>query len=203
MTTKLIQTAIVSNPTEFRKNIVGKFQQQIQTYTEKEKEIQTYTTEKEKEKEKELQTEKEPKVGCNIEKSVYNYAIQEAKRRKIIKKWENPLFLQIYMDRLRSIYSNLTTILPHILSGEIHIQQLTGMTHQEMNPARWCILIDQKMKRDASKYTTNIEASTDMFTCRKCRSKKCTYYELQTRSADEPASIFVTCLDCGKHWKQC
>ena len=57
------------------------------------------------------------------------------------------------------------------------------------------------MKRDVSKFNTNTQASTDMFTCRKCKSKRCTYYELQTRSADEPATIFVTCLDCGKNWK--
>ena len=39
------------------------------------------------------------------------------------------------------------------------------------------------------------------FTCSKCKSKKCTYYEMQTRSADEPATIFITCLDCGKNWR--
>ena len=75
------------------------------------------------------------------------------------------------------------------------------MTHQEFRPEHWSALIQQKIKRDAAKYTMNIEASTDMFTCKKCKSKKCTYYEVQTRSADEPATIFVTCLDCGKHWK--
>ena len=75
------------------------------------------------------------------------------------------------------------------------------MTHQEMNPGRWTALIQQKALRDQSKLTTNIEASTDMYTCKKCKSKRCTYYELQIRSADEPATIFVTCLDCGKHWK--
>ena len=47
----------------------------------------------------------------------------------------------------------------------------------------------------------NIEASTDTFTCRKCRSKKCTYYQMQTRSADEPMTVFVTCLDCSTRWK--
>jgi DNA-directed RNA polymerase subunit M/transcription elongation factor TFIIS len=75
------------------------------------------------------------------------------------------------------------------------------MTHQELNPEHWKEYIERKIKRDSSKYTTNIEASTDMFTCKKCKSKKCTYYELQTRSADEPTTVFITCLDCGKHWK--
>jgi transcription elongation factor S-II len=75
------------------------------------------------------------------------------------------------------------------------------MTHQEMNPEHWKEMLNRKIKRDQSKFSTKIEASTDMFTCKKCRSKKCTYYELQTRSADEPATIFVTCLDCGKNWK--
>ena len=62
-------------------------------------------------------------------------------------------------------------------------------------------LIEKKMKRDASKYTENIQASTNMYTCKKCKSDRCSYYEMQTRSADEPATIFVTCLDCGKHWR--
>jgi len=143
------------------------------------------------------------KLSQNLEIGIYNYAIKEANSRKIIKKWDNPHFAQLYLDRLRSIYVNLknTEILQQIKSGEIAPQTVAFMTHQELNPERWKTLIDQKIKRDASKFSTNIQASTDMFTCKKCRSKKCTYYELQTRSADEPATIFVTCLDCGKHWK--
>ena len=30
---------------------------------------------------------------------------------------------------------------------------------------------------------------------------KCTYYQLQTRSADEPMTTFVTCINCGNRWK--
>ena len=45
-----------------------------------------------------------------------------------------------------------------------------------------------------------------IFTCFKCKSagrpdNKCTYYQLQTRSADEPMTTFVTCLQCGCRWK--
>jgi transcription elongation factor S-II len=143
------------------------------------------------------------KIASNLEKAIFNYAIKEATQKKIIKKWENPYFKQLYVDRLRTIVNNLKhpEILQQLQSEELKPQVFVFMTHQEMNPSRWSTLIQQKIKRDASKFNTNIEASTDMFTCKKCKSKKCTYYELQTRSADEPATIFITCLDCGKHWK--
>ncbi len=145
------------------------------------------------------------KTSTNIEIGVYMYAYKEAKRKKILKKWDNQKFLQLYLDRLRSVYTNLKN--PHLLeqinNGDITAQSLAFMTHQEMKPERWEELIKNKMKRDENKYnsTENIQASTDMFTCKKCKSKRCTYYELQTRSADEPATIFVTCLDCGKNMK--
>jgi transcription elongation factor S-II len=139
----------------------------------------------------------------NLEKGVYNFAIKEANARKIIKKWENSRFVQLYTDRLRSIFVNLknSELLFALNSGEITPQQLAFMTHQEMDPEHWRKWIEQKAMRDANKFTNNIQASTDMFTCKKCKGKRCTYYELQTRSADEPATIFVTCLDCGKNWK--
>jgi transcription elongation factor S-II len=143
-------------------------------------------------------------IQCiNLEKGIYNFAIKEANQRKIIKKWENPHFTQLYVDRLRSIYINLKSpdLLEQIKNREIKPENVAFMTHQELNPEHWKEYIERKIKRDSSKYTTNIEASTDMFTCKKCKSKKCTYYELQTRSADEPTTVFITCLDCGKHWK--
>lgn len=143
-------------------------------------------------------------IATNLEKAIYNYTIKEANQRKIIKKWENPLFTRIYIDRLRTIYTNIYKNdywIEQLKTGETKPEIFAFMTHQEMKPERWATLIQQKIKRDASRFETNIEASTDMFTCKKCKSKRCTYYELQTRSADEPSTIFITCLDCGKHWK--
>ena len=166
---------LIHNPEQFRNNIVKKLTDIIGEAT----------------------------ISINLEKGIFNYAIKEGTSKKIIKKWDNPLFVQLYIDRLRSIFINLknTELLEQLVTKELTPQSLAFMTHQEMNQTRWKDLIEQKIKRDATKYTTNIQASTDMFTCRKCKSKRCTYYELQTRSADEPATIFVTCLDCGKNWK--
>ena len=102
-----------------------------------------------------------------------------------------------------SVLTNLKNkeLVNQIRNNDILPQQIAFMTHQEMHPEHWKDMIDRKISRDESKYSNNTEASTDMFTCRKCKSKKCTYYELQTRSADEPATIFVSCLNCGKNWK--
>ena len=46
-------------------------------------------------------------------------------------------------------------------------------------------------------------ATTDQFQCGKCRQRKCQYYQMQTRSADEPMTTFVTCVNCGNRWKFC
>ena len=142
-------------------------------------------------------------LGVNIEKGVFNYCIKEASTKKIIKKSENPLFVQIYIDRLRTIYLNLKNpaLLMQLKNKEVLSQQFAYMTHQEMDPITWKILLDKKIKKEKNRFHTRVQASTDMFTCRKCKSKNCTYYELQTRSADEPATIFITCLDCGKNWR--
>ena len=91
-----------------------------------------------------------------------------------------------------------------VVSNEITPQTFVFMTHQEMKPERWNALLEKKNIIDANKYNSNVEASTDMFICPKpkCRSRRCTYYTLQVRSADEPESVFVTCLDCGKNFRK-
>jgi transcription elongation factor S-II len=75
------------------------------------------------------------------------------------------------------------------------------MNHQEMKPEKWQAMIDAKILRDKNKYEVNMAAATDTFTCRKCHSNKCTYYQQQVRSADEPMTTFVQCIECGCRWK--
>ena len=46
-------------------------------------------------------------IGKNIETGIYNYTVQEASFRQIIKKWKNPHFCDIYSGRLRSMVLNI------------------------------------------------------------------------------------------------
>ena len=140
----------------------------------------------------------------NLEKGIFNYALKEADNRKVVKKWDNPYFIQIYMDRLRSIYWNLQhnkKLCNLIQTSQVKPHAVAFMTHQEMDHDKWEVLIQAKIKRDHYKYESKMEAATDTFKCRKCHSNKCTYYQMQTRSADEPMTTFVSCIDCGNRWK--
>ncbi len=149
-------------------------------------------------------------ISRNIEKSIYNYTIQIANDKKIKKLWANIVFKNLYLGKLRSIYTNLkkesyirnNMFKDKILSGEIEAKTIANLSAYDIFPENWKELFELKTKRDKLKYELKPEAMTDMFKCRKCSSRSCSYYELQTRSSDEPMTQFISCLDCGNHWRQ-
>eukprot|EP01065_Artemidia_motanka_P047320 TRINITY_DN7383_c0_g1_i1.p1 TRINITY_DN7383_c0_g1~~TRINITY_DN7383_c0_g1_i1.p1 ORF type:complete len:622 (+),score=184.26 TRINITY_DN7383_c0_g1_i1:59-1924(+) len=67
----------------------------------------------------------------------------------------------------------------------------------------------RKLRGDQMEYsmnainTTTKPAETNQFKCGSCGKRRTTYFQLQTRSADEPMTTFVSCLECGKNWKFC
>jgi len=145
-----------------------------------------------------------------IEKSIYNYVIQVAKNKNIIRLWSDNIFKQLYINKCISIYSNLNDksyiknnyLLKNILDNKIDPQKIANLSVYDIFPDNWKDLMDKKSKVDELKYKLKPEAMTDQFKCRKCFSRSCSYYEVQTRSADEPMTQFITCLNCKNRWKQ-
>jgi DNA-directed RNA polymerase subunit M/transcription elongation factor TFIIS len=138
----------------------------------------------------------DPHRANMLELSVYNYAIKTAKDKQVIRKWTNPYFAHIYITRMKSIIANLT---PELYARFPDPAVFSSITHQDMMPDKWTAILAEKAKRDA--YTTKLVATTADFKCYKCNKNECTYYQLQTRSADEPITTFVTCVNCEAHWR--
>ena len=147
----------------------------------------------------------------NLEKGIFNYAVKKARSQNIVRKWDNPSFVIMYVDKCKSLFLNLNgkstvknkQLLKRLKKGEFQPHELAFMSHQEMFPKKWKHLIDAKIKRDKNAGEVDLSAATDEFFCYKCKNPKpkCSYYQMQTRSADEPMTTFVTCLLCGNNWR--
>jgi transcription elongation factor S-II len=99
-------------------------------------------------------------------------------------------------------YVKNKSFIDKINNNELNLDKIAYMSYQEIFPEHWKKMMDDKYKRDKLLYEEKAEAMTDQFKCGRCKSRKCTYFELQTRSADEAMTIFITCLTCGNRWKQ-
>ena len=153
---------------------------------------------------------KDNSLSQRIELSIFNSVFSLAKERRVLRKWDNPIFRKIYFNKARSIYTNLNKdsyinnpkLQQRIKSKKFDLDNIADMSYQELFPEHWKKLLDDKFKREKMMYEEKEEAMTDQFKCGRCKSRKCTYYELQTRSADEGMTTFITCINCGNRWKQ-
>lgn len=115
-----------------------------------------------------------------------------------------------YKAKFRSRYLNLrdkgsTMLRQSLLTGAITPERFVTMNTQEMAS-------DERRQADQQLMETNLreakaaqdnEAETEQFKCGRCKQRRTKYYQLQTRSADEPMTTFVTCINCNNKWKFC
>ena len=147
--------------------------------------------------------------AMDIEVGVFNWAITAAQKKGFVQNWKNSAFRMLYESKARSVacnlerggYVNNTRLQSRIAEGEFDVMELANMQPAHMFPERWHAVVEAKVRRD--EYITNAKptAVTDQFRCGRCKRRECTYMELQTRSCDEPASLFVQCIACGHHWR--
>jgi DNA-directed RNA polymerase subunit M/transcription elongation factor TFIIS len=145
-----------------------------------------------------------------LETAVYNSCIQDAGKYHVICDWSYPLFQRLYERKMRHICANLhpkcyiqnTKLLERYKQGEFTFEDLMTWRETEIFPERNKELADKQFQREQRLLEGNKANATDQFYCGRCHKRQCTYYELQTRSADEPMTIFVQCVNCGKRWTQ-
>ena len=146
----------------------------------------------------------------DLEIGIFNWAIDFSDKHQIIKNWDNKQFKKLYINKCVSVISNLDSKLylknknlyKRLKKNEFLPHEIPYLSLQKIYPEKWNYIIDDiHKKEEASKNNKNI-SKTDQFKCGKCKKRECSYYELQIRSADESATLFITCLNCGAHWKQ-
>jgi transcription elongation factor S-II len=109
------------------------------------------------------------------------------------------LIEQIYQTKFEEILKLIIDkenpfILNSIKENKIDLSQIAFMKPDELNPEKYDKIMKKKSQEE---YKKNNQATSNVFECKKCKNRKCQVTQRQTRAADEPATTFVTCMECG------
>jgi DNA-directed RNA polymerase subunit M/transcription elongation factor TFIIS len=159
---------------------------------------------------------------------VYNWAVQQTRGQEDDPSWENKLFrarykqkafglhrelergpvvapdLQVVGDRVILKLNMVPQLVKRLQSKELDSKNLARYTPDVLWPdgpyAKTAFDLKSKdLAMEAAK--AKEEDYSGLFKCGRCKSTKTTYYQMQTRSADEPMTTYVTCKGCGHKWK--
>jgi len=145
-------------------------------------------------------------ICINLEKSILNHAIRRFKDFDV-PGWENSKFVNIYKHKFLQLQYNIRKsplLKGWIVDKKIKSKDVIDMRPEELwSDGPYAKKMEQRIIRDLRKayLAQEVKNQEGFFTCNRCKSKKTSYYQLQTRSADEPMTTFVTCLNCDKNWK--
>ena len=149
----------------------------------------------------------------NAEKSIYNWSVQQTRGQGDVASWENRLFrwrykhkvlhlltelgrapvvevaLKVEGDRVNLQMEFVPQLVHRIQRKQLDVKGIARYSPDLLWPegpyaTTWLKLRTKEMAMESSR--ANDEDYTGLFKCGKCKSTKTTYYQMQTRSADEP-----------------
>ena len=146
-------------------------------------------------------------LGKRLEVCLWNWTVTTCARDAIPLYWDNPRVRYRYTTRALSLEFNMRNprnrLADRLLSRELAVKKFADMTPAEMWPEQWAEwkgkAVHKQLEREFDVDPAN--APDGAYACSRCKSRKTVYKSLQIRSADEPMTNFVRCLNCGKAWK--
>lgn len=150
-------------------------------------------------------------LATELERAILQVVADQGVKENIDVDWNNRVFWNLYRSRCMSFYENLKGTssyvgnrenwLEKLVNGEVTPKSFAEMSAVDLCPARWKASIEKIIEAEKKLYSKDQSAAIFMW-CSGCKKKtKCDYYQMQTRSADEPMTTFVTCLECDRKWK--
>ena len=164
----------------------------------------------------------------NAEISILNWSVKRARANSQEAAWDNPAFRTIYRQKVHALSAELKRapivetrlevdgdrvrvklgVVPQLACRlrrkELDVKQLANYPPEVLwldGPYARAIYKHTAKEMAIEKAKAREDDYEGMFKCRKCGSKKTQYYQMQTRSADEPMTTYVTCTSCGLKWK--
>ena len=152
---------------------------------------------------KQMSAHTSPEMAKEMEKSVLEYTKQafKSKNKNEPMRWSNVNLRRLYIRKLRMVVSNVSRLLEMVENRNIAVCEVAFQTHIQIKPELWDPILDTLKKREMMTSLVDNDGQTyeGMLKCNHCSSWNTRYVEFQTRSADEPLTVFMRCEDCGVH----
>lgn len=142
---------------------------------------------------------KNKKLANTIEESILNYSISFCKDNNIDDEMCEYTYDEKSSQIIDIIKKDITLFKKNLKEQKYKPEEIAFLSPQELDPKKWEKLLKKREKARKNLQEANI---TTEYICSKCKNNKHTVVSLQTRSADEPITHFITCTNCGHTFKQ-
>ena len=116
-----------------------------------------------------------------------------------------------YLNRVLEIIHNLKDekneeFRENIINGKIKPEELCTMNSVDMLSKNKQKEIEKEKEKKVDEVRTDWQekhgqVTEGVYKCRVCGGRKTIQHEQQTRSADDPMTLFITCLNCKNTWR--
>jgi transcription elongation factor S-II len=167
------------------------------------------------------------KIGKNMEIAIFNWAVKSCRKEDLAWKTKKESaamikengsiqfantnrpagFRFLYTMKVRSIYANLRKYhrFKELLASQtIHPKIVPFMKPFEIDNTLWKPIFDKNAAKELAKarWEEEEQGMSGLYVCKKCKSDKTAHVSVQTRSADEPMTVYITCKICKHNWKE-
>lgn len=131
--------------------------------------------------------------AIEIENGIFEFALTYCYTNDYGVSYINATYRDKYCNIVQGINDN-ELLKTKILTNKMGLKQMAFLLPSQLYPEKWECFIEKQ--RCIKERESNI-VYTDAYKCYKCGEAKSKIVLVQTRSADEPMTMYIICLICG------
>lgn len=128
-------------------------------------------------------------LGSKVEKSIATHQIVKAQYKSQA------------LRLISNIKNSITNLKDRLLNGTFKPEDMGNANHKDLWPELWQRPEMQPGHRAIITRQEDTMVKESLIKCGNCKNYTVETREFQTRSADEPMTVFCNCTTCGKRWK--